>query len=66
MIHQNLILQFDPAVSIADEITEEDDIPVDVGDDVEFNSTNQDSATSPKGWNDIWLDLEDEVADMEG
>ena len=37
IIHQNLIFWFDPAVSIADEVAEKDDIPVDVGDNVEFN-----------------------------
>ena len=66
MIRQNLIFRFDPAVSIADKISEEDDIPVDIGDDAGVNSTNQESATSPKGWSDIWLDLEDEAADTEG
>ena len=66
MIRQNLIFRFDPAVSVADEIAEEDDIPVDIGDDAGVNSTNQESATSPKGWSDIWLDLEDEAADSEG
>jgi hypothetical protein len=65
MIHQNLIFQFDPAVSVADEIPEEDDIPVDIGDDAGVNSTNQELATSPEGWSNIWLDLEDEAADME-
>jgi hypothetical protein len=62
MIHKNLIFRFDPSVSIVDEITEEDDIPVDIGDDIEPIST----ATSPEGWNDIWLDLEEEAADTEG
>ena len=58
MIHKNLIFHFDPAISIADEIVEEDDI--------EPNSTNQESATSPEGWNDIWLDLEEEADNTEG
>ena len=66
MIHQNLIFRFDPAVSITDEIAEEDDIPVDIGDDAGVNSTNQELVTFPKGWSNIWLDLEDEAADMEG
>lgn len=66
MVHKNLIFRFDPAISIADEIAEEDDIPVDIGDDIEPNFTNEESATSPKGWNDIWLDLEEEADDTEG
>jgi hypothetical protein len=66
MIHKNLIFRFDPAVSIADEIVEEDDIAADVGDDVEPNSSNQESATSPEGWNDIWLELEEEADNTEG
>ena len=41
-------------------------IPVDIGDNAGVNSTNQELATSPKGWSNIWLDLEDEAADTEG
>jgi hypothetical protein len=65
MIHQNLIFRFDPAVSVVDEIAEEDDIPIDISDDAGVNSTNQESTTSPEGWCDIWLDLEDEAANTE-
>jgi hypothetical protein len=56
MIHKNLIFRFDPTISIADEIAE-DDIPTDIGDDLE--------PTSPGGWNETWLDLE-EADDTEG
>jgi len=57
---------FDPAVSIADEIAEEDNITADVGDDIEPNFTNQESATFVEGWDEVWLDLEEDTADMEG
>jgi hypothetical protein len=66
MIHQNLMFRFDPAVSVADEIAEEDDITADVGDDIEPNFTNQESAMSAKGWDEVWLDLEEDAADTEG
>jgi hypothetical protein len=59
MIHKNLIFQFDPTISIADEIAEEDDTPTDIGDDIEPDSTNKESSTSLGGWNEIWLDLEE-------
>ena len=45
---------------------EEDDIAADVGDDVEPNSSNQELATSPEGWNDIWWGLEEEADNTEG
>jgi hypothetical protein len=66
MIHKNLIFNFDPAVSIVDKIAEEDDIATDVGDDIQPNSTNQELAASSEGWNDIWMDLEEEADDTEG
>ena len=48
MIHKNLIFQFDPITSIADEIAEEDDTPTDVDDDTEPNSANKESpSTTP-------------------
>jgi hypothetical protein len=65
MIHQNLIFQFDPDVSVTDKMAEEDDIPVDIGDNAGVNSTNQKSDTYLEGWSDIQLDLEDKAADME-
>ena len=61
-----MIFHFDPAVSVADEIAEEEDISADVGDDIEPNSTNQELAASSEGWNDIGMDLEEEADDMEG
>ena len=61
-----MIFHFDPAVSVADEIAEEEDISADVGDDIEPNSTNQELAASFEGWNDIGMDLEEEADDMEG
>ena len=66
MIHHNLIFCFDPAVSVADEIMEEDNIPIDVGDNIDLDFSYQLSATSPKCWDDVWLDLKEEAADMEG
>ena len=66
MIHKNLIFYFDPAVSVVDEIAKEDNISTDVGDEIKPNSTNQELAASPEGWNDIWLDLEEEADDTEG
>src|ERR1700734_2134165 len=66
MIHQNLMFHFDPAVSIADKIAEEDNITANVGDDIEPNFTNQESATSAEGWDEVWLDLEEDTADTEG
>jgi hAT family C-terminal dimerisation region len=66
MIHKNLIFRFDPTISIADEIAEEDDILADIGDDIEPNSTNKESSSTPSGgWNENWLDLE-EADDTEG
>ena len=66
MIHKNLIFRLDPAISIADEIAEED-MFTDVGDNLEHISANKrSSATSPEGWDDIWLVLEDEADDTEG
>ena len=65
MIHKNLIFWLDPAISIADEIAEEDTF-TDVGDNLEHISANKgSSATSPEGWDDIWLVLEDEADDTE-
>jgi hypothetical protein len=58
MIHKNLIFRFDPTIFIVDEIAEEDDAPTDIGDDLE-PSINKESSTSPGGWNEIWLDLEE-------
>jgi hypothetical protein len=57
MIHKNLIFRFDPTMSIADKIAEEDDTSTDIGDDLE-PSTNKELSTSPRGWNEILLDLE--------
>jgi hAT family C-terminal dimerisation region len=67
MMHKNLIFRFDPTISVADEIAEEDDTPTDIGDEIEEpNSINKESSsTSPRGWNEIWLDLE-EADDTEG
>ena len=65
MIHKNLIFRFDPTRSIVDEIAEDDDMPTDLSDDIEPNSTNNILSTSPGGWNEIWLDLE-EADDTEG
>ena len=65
MIHKNLIFRFDPTISIADEIAEEDDMLTDIGDDLEPNTASKESSTSPGGWNEIWLDLE-EADDTEG
>ena len=66
MIHKNLIFRFDPTISIADEIVEEDDILADIGDDIEPNSTSKESSSTPfEGWNENWLDLE-EADDTEG
>jgi hAT family C-terminal dimerisation region len=67
MIHKNLIFRLDPAISIADEIAEEEDTFTDVGDNLEHISANKgSSATSPEGWDDTWLVLEDEADDTEG
>jgi hypothetical protein len=66
MIRKNLIFRFDPTTSIVDEIAEEDDTPTDNGDDIEPNSANKESSsTTPGGWNEVWLDLE-EGDDTEG
>jgi len=61
MIHHSLIFCSDPTVTIADEVAEEDDIAIDVGDNIAPNFADQASVT---GWDDTWLDLEE--VDMEG
>jgi hAT family C-terminal dimerisation region len=43
MIHQNLIFCSNPAVSVADEIAEEFDIPVDDGDSITPNCVEESS-----------------------
>lgn len=63
MIRRNLIFRFDPTISITDEIAEEDDVPTDVGDDLEPVSTTK--ASSFGDWDDTWLDL-DQADDTEG
>lgn len=60
MIHRNLIFRSDPAVSIADEIEEEFDIPIDIGDSISPDFTSA-SSEPAKGWDETWLDLEDEA-----
>jgi hypothetical protein len=67
MMHKNLIFRFDPTISIADEIAEEDDTPTDIGDEIEGpNSINKKSSSaSLGGWNEVWQDLE-EADDTEG
>lgn len=66
MIHKSLIFRFDPAISIADEIAEEDDPLTDIGDETEPKPTNKESSnTASGGWNETWLDLE-EADDTEG
>jgi hypothetical protein len=55
-----LIFRSDPTVSVADEIEEEFDLPIDIGDSInpDFTSTPSESA---KGWDETWLSLEDEA-----
>ena len=62
LIHRNLIFRWDPAVSIADEIADEDDIDISIGDDIAPNFVDQSSA---KAWDETWLEVEEE-ADTEG
>ena len=62
LIHHNLIFRWDPAVSIADEIADEDDVGIDIGDDIAPDFGDQ---SSGKAWDETWLELEDE-ADTEG
>ena len=57
-----MIFRWDPAVSIADEIADEDDIDISIGDDIAPNFVDQSSA---KAWDETWLEVEEE-ADMEG
>ena len=61
LIHCNLIFRWDPNVSIADKIADEDDIDIDIGDDIAPDFVDQ---SSGKAWDEIWLELEE--ADMEG
>ena len=58
----NLIFRWDPAVSIADEIADEDDVDIDIGDDIAPDFVDQ---SSGKAWDETWLELEEE-ADTEG
>ena len=64
MIHRNLIFWQDPAISVADEIAEEDDTPTDIGDDLDSSPTNK--GTSAEDWSDMWVVLEDGADDTEG
>jgi hypothetical protein len=41
MIHRNLIFRQDPAISVADEIAEEDDTPTDIGDEIQVLLTKE-------------------------
>jgi hypothetical protein len=41
MIHRNLIFRQDPAISVADEIAEEDNMLTDIGDDLDSSPTNK-------------------------
>jgi hypothetical protein len=59
----NLIFRQDLAISIADEIAEEDKT-ADVNDNIKSSPTNK--GTSAEGWSDNWLILEDEADDTEG
>jgi hypothetical protein len=61
LIHRNLIFRWDPAVSIADKILDED-IDISIGDDIAPNFVDQSSA---KAWDETWLEAEEE-ADTEG
>lgn len=65
MIRKNLIFRFDPTISVADEIAEEDDIPTDTGNDLDLNSIDKELFTSPECWDAVWLDLEAEADDTE-
>jgi len=49
-------------VSIADEIVDEDDVDIDIGDDIAPDFVY---GSSGKAWDETWLELEEE-ADMEG
>ena len=62
LIHRNLIFRWDPNVSIADEIADEDDVDIDIGDDISPDFVDQ---SSGKAWDETWLELEEE-ADTEG
>ena len=62
LIYRKFIFRWDPAVSIADEIADEDDIDISIGDDIAPNFVDQSSA---KAWDETWLEVEEEV-DMEG
>jgi len=52
MIHHSLIFCSDPTVTIADEVAEEDDIAIDVGDNIAPNFADQASVT---GWMTLGL-----------
>ena len=62
LIYHNLIFCWDPTVSIADEIADEYDIGISIGDDIAPNFVDQSSA---KAWDETWLEVEEEV-DTEG
>jgi hypothetical protein len=64
MIYRNLIFWQNPAISVADEIAEEDDTPTDIGDDLDSSPTNK--GMSAEDWSDMWVVLEDGADDTEG